>query len=322
MRRFLVILLACLLPLASAGTPDDPEVPDAAGDEGGAGTDPTNSWDIHYGLVQEGGTCGAGHLYFELKLANLVTEDAGAGPGHFKEFNFNIRGEEHQLRGTAVSKEFTLDGEAVGGGLDNTVELYHWCVPFDRIGGVNEGDVIDGLWARTADAAGTKDRAPDADFGRPYVIGQDKAVAVEADILMPTDAVVSLTNGQAVLVFNATNNGTAEDKVTIETNVTSGWNVTVDPGNATIAPGENATFTLTITGNGTGPVTIGVLSDLGFRGSFNITITDAFPSTVNPEPTGNSTDEPDDETEAEGEDSPLPLWAALIGLVILARRRH
>lgn len=326
MRVWLPLLIAAALAVpVQAGTADDPEVTDPTGDDTlGTQTDASNQMDIEYIFVQEEGTCGADHLYFEMKLANLLEDDQSSGPGASKEVTFALRGEEHVLVGEALMPAFTLDGEDIEGGIDNTLEIYFWCVPADMVGGLAAGDVVDGIWGRSVHGSGEEtDRAPDEGTGRAYVIGQDED-DVTGELILPGNQSVELVNGTGDLSFDIQNNASEEDNVVVAANVTAGWNVTVSPDNHTLAPGENGTFTIGISGNGTGPVIIGVASDLGFRGSFSINVTHlpgAGFSHIHPG--GNMTEGDGNETAGGGKDSPSPVWLVPLALlVVVAWRRR
>lgn len=334
MRVWLPLLIVALLAApAQAGSSDDPEVTDSLEDDAlGTGTDASNAMDIEYIFVQEEGTCGADHLYFEMKLANLLDDDQSSGPGASKEVTFALRGEEHVLVGEALTPAFTLDGEEVDGDIDNDLEIYYWCVPADMVGGLETGDVVDGIWGRTVHGGGedtdvAPDDAPD-ETGRPYVIGAADTAEAALTVVAPNETVTAV-EGHATFEVSVTNNASAEDTVHLSANATDGWNVTIEPANATLDAGGEAKFTVDLAAGDHAAanvtVRLRIASDLGFRDSVLLNATLGAPAGGDGDGDGDGgggDGDGDGDGDGGGKDSPLGAWVLLAALAIAVARRR
>lgn len=359
-------------PSASAGSADDPEIQDERGDHtGGVTQDPFNGYDIMYAFfADDAADCGSDHMRIQIGLANVFTDGAQSpGAAFSASVYFSVNGNEYRTYLRPAGNLNTGGDPAapwiymyditqasstrivIPGGVDNSSgnEFYYWCVPHDVLAG-GRGDTVTDVWARTyLDNYGVTDRAPDDGVGREYVIGG----AVET-VLEPLNVTVSnhtavLSNGTAQFTVTVLNNGTADQTIqwSIQ-NITAGFDATVEPSNATVAPGQNLTFNVTVfpghpdngtgtngtaqqngtdSGNGTAQ---GTQPDQALNGTLQL----AYSS-----PGGNGTlefffegppeapviDEPDAGLDSGDEGKETPGFAPVLLLVALAvavRRRH
>ncbi len=299
-----VTALLLMAPVGLAGTFEDPEIADPEGDHlTGQNVDPINAIDIvSVLLTEEMGFCDdATHVTMIMQLANIVTGNSGApGAAFSSSIYFTINENEYRTYMRPAPNLNTggpadpwiymyditgapSDRMVIPGGVDNSEhEKIWWCVPYENLNGAQPGDAVTALWGRTyLDNYGVTDRAPDEGFGRDYALGGAAAVVVAEGNL----TVESPQNGTGVAVapgssgaisIGVTNHAGDNDTVNfVVTEVSEGWEATIDPANITVEPNGTAFTNLTVTptdDNATvGTFTVTYNSTLGVSGNLTFT---------------------------------------------------
>ncbi len=178
MRRALLLALL-LVPLVAGGTADDPEITDAAGDQ-------TNSdagfgrIDIVAAWVHKETTSS---VVFAIQTASEPASGA-VGPGVYR-FHFTYGETAMVASGTVGESDTTAGDAATSAQVVGSVLMLD--VPREAFGDLVPGTMLTGLFAESDVPAGgsgpvaSEDRAPDADFGRDYMVGTTAEDDVDYD---------------------------------------------------------------------------------------------------------------------------------------------
>lgn len=357
----MVVAAALLLatPLAAAGSLDDPEIVDPAGDHfTGQEVDPVQALDVlAVYLTEEQGLCDdATEVTMVMQFNNIITGNSGAPGAWFSSsIYFTINENEYRtyLRPAPnlgpitepwiYMYDITADSDrmVIDGGVDNSEdEKAWWCVPYENLNDAQPGDVVTNLWGRTyIDQYGPADLAPDGapdsgEFGREYVLGG--VVPVEGNLTVEspqngTEVVVQL-GASATFSISVTNHASDNDTVVFSVaNVSEGWEATVDPANVTVEPNGTAFANVTaapLADNATtGTVTVSYNSTLGLSGNLTFAASVAPPPATMPgvgdgNETGNGTAQDADDGLGIPNVGPVALLAVACIVAEVYRRRR
>ncbi len=335
MRWFIVLLF--ILPLAAAGSADDPEVDDGAGDDsvssrpglGAAGANLVKGWYEEDGdnllfLFQSGGMCADPTETIEYRWYATVD-------GAEVAFGADLQGGAGSFC-PSTPTTISPTGAATAASFSGAVATL--TIPKTAFGDGSDGTILAGTYGTSKayvtspEAWNDSDRAPDEGGGRDYVLGGPMdGPRIERHNV--TDGVDQVTNATQPLSATYLFNYTGPENVTLTIHVAGNGtiNVTVlDPTGGeqyrcACTDGTNETQEFT---SSAGVWQVNITYD-AFQGTASISLAPSL-STVPPEdlePSGNATipeEAPTDEGP-QGEDSPMPLLVVVAALFVARRFR-
>lgn len=357
MRGWALLAVLMLVPVAAAGTPDDPEITDPSGDSvstqdglAAGAADILQAWiegagdDLHVSILLGSAVCADPTETIEYRFFLTASEEVafgadifGLGPGFC-----SVGGSDTTIEATGAASDASYDGDVIV-----------LTVPRTAFGDLADGDVLTGFYGTSQAYVGSpdvwndSDRAPDEGSGRAYVVGGVAEPVIEAD-LGSGNASILLQPGEPVddlWVNNWTSAGGAHT-IGFESNTTEGevGFLVADSGGAPLwqcacdGTGEQRVV------NGTAGNWTLMVEARGFAGTFRLDISETPDAADNgtgspPEapPDGNSTTDADpgpagNRTEdlagngtadARDKGAPLPLVVpvAAAGAAVARRRR-
>lgn len=262
----LLVSSASLVPHAQAGTADNPEVTDAAGDQAvTAGllvpTPPAfNNIDVLKLWISENAS--AGSVLFNVETSTPF--DDGSSAGTFT-FDFLVNAGPTSVfgstaNGTAYSIIARSDGTAEG--ADNVTVAFEGNftmveVPMASIG-ASGGDVLADLVLEASgttagslpvdqDDSSAVDLAPDTDFAPVYTFARAPVVAAVAmSVEGELARTVSDPDARVVYTILLSNRGSDQDRFTFTAPTAAGATITLTPTEITLAPGAQVSAFMTV----------------------------------------------------------------------------